>query len=159
MTSKEANCKFHFLWDYILTSEDARLTHLAAVTLFGTSYHETLFQLYRIIFKISVVFFTFNNLNLDDFSDERAKEGGGRGGEGGERGRGRGSMNLINCDDKFSRTPTGLFAGTYKRGEISSVETTRLARTETHHDFLGHGDLLLVSLYGRQGGESVLVPQ
>ena len=92
MTSKEANCKFHFLWDYILTSEDARLTHLAAVTLFGTSYHETLFQLYRIIFKISVVFFTFNNLNLDDFSDERAKEGGGergRGGGEGERG-GRG---------------------------------------------------------------------
>ena len=86
MTSKEANCKFHFLWDYILPSEDARLTHLAAVTLFGTSYHETLFQLYRIIFKISVVFFTFNNLNLDDFSDERAKEGGGRGGEGGGRG-------------------------------------------------------------------------
>ena len=90
MTSKEANCKFHFLWDYILTSEDARLTHLAAVTLFGTSYHETLFQLYRIIFKISVVFFTFNNLNLDDFSDERAKEGGGEGERGGERGRGGG---------------------------------------------------------------------
>ena len=107
-------------------------------SLFGTSYHETPFQLYRIIFKISVVFFTFNNLNLDDFSDERAKEGGGRG-------RGRGSMNLINCDDEFSRTPTGLFAGTYKRGEISSVETTRLARTESHHDFLAHGDLLLVS--------------
>ena len=81
---------------------------------------------------------------------EQRKGGGGRG---------RGSMNLINCDDKFSRTPTGLFAGTYKRGEISSVETTRLARTETHHDFLAHGDLLLVSLYGRQGGESVLVPQ
>ena len=86
MTSKEANCKFHFLWDYILTSEDTRLTHLAAVTLFGTSYHETLFQLYRIIFKISVVFFTFNNLNLDDFSDERAKEGGGERGRGGGRG-------------------------------------------------------------------------
>ena len=122
-------------------------------SLFGISYHETPFQLYRILFKISVVFFTFDNLNLDDFSDERAKEGWG------ERGRGRGSMNLINCDDKFSRTPTGIFAGTYKRGEISSVETTRLARTETHHDFLAHGDLLLVSLYGRQGGESVLVPQ
>ena len=50
-------------------------------SLFGTSYHETPFQLYRILFKISVVFFTFDNLNLDDFSDERAKEGGG-GGEG-----------------------------------------------------------------------------
>ena len=32
VTSKEANYKFHILWDYILTSEDARLTHLAAVT-------------------------------------------------------------------------------------------------------------------------------
>ena len=48
-------------------------------SLFGTSYHETPFQLYRILFKISVVFFTFDNLNLDDFSDERAKEGGGEG--------------------------------------------------------------------------------
>ena len=36
-------------------------------------------------------------------------------------------------------------------GGISSVETTRLARMETHHDFLAHGDLLRVSLYGRQG--------
>ena len=112
-----------------------------------------LFSCIAFFLRFQLYFFTFDNLNLDDFSDERAKEGWG------ERGRGRGSMNLINCDDKFSRTPTGIFAGTYKRGEISSVETTRLARTETHHDFLAHGDLLLVSLYGRQGGESVLVPQ
>ena len=50
------------------------------------------------------------------------------------------------------------FAGNEKRGEISSVETTRLfsARTETRHDFLAHGDLLRVSLYGRQGRDSVL---
>ena len=48
-------------------------------SLFSISYHETPFQLYRILFKISVVFFTFDNLNLDDFSDERAKEGGGEG--------------------------------------------------------------------------------
>ena len=27
---------------------------------------------------------------------------------------------------------------TYKTGEINSVETTRLARTETHHGFLVH---------------------
>ena len=40
---------------------------------------------------------------------------------------------------------------TYRTGENSSVETTRLARTETRHDFLVHGDLLRASLYGRQG--------
>ena len=51
------------------------------------------------------------------------------------------------------------FAGMYKTGEINSVETTQLARTETRHDFLADGDLLLVSLYGRQGGDSVLVSQ
>ena len=51
------------------------------------------------------------------------------------------------------------FAGTYKTGGINSVETTRLARTETRHDFLVHEDLLRVSLYERQGGDSVLVPQ
>ena len=52
------------------------------------------------------------------------------------------------------------FRKTYKRGgggRVSSVETTRLARTETRHDFLAHGDLLRVSLYGRQGRDSVWV--
>ena len=48
---------------------------------------------------------------------------------------------------------------TYKTGGINSVETTRLARTETRHDFLVHGDLLRVSLYGRQGRDNVFVPQ
>ena len=43
--------------------------------------------------------------------------------------------------------------------ENNSVEITRLARKETRHDFLAHGGPLLVSLYGRQGGDSVLVPQ
>ena len=38
-------------------------------------------------------------------------------------------------------------------------EATRLARTETRHGFLAHGDLLRVSLYGRQGRDSVLGPQ
>ena len=52
------------------------------------------------------------------------------------------------------------FRKTYKRGGgVSSVETTRLFRTETRHDFLAHGDLLRVSLYGRQGRDSVLGPQ
>ena len=37
---------------------------------------------------------------------------------------------------------------TYKAGEINSVETTPLTRTETRHDFLAHGDLLRASLYG-----------
>ena len=50
------------------------------------------------------------------------------------------------------------FAGNVQTGEVSSVETTRLARTESRHDFLAHGDLLLVILHGRQG-DSVLVPQ
>ena len=40
-------------------------------------------------------------------------------------------------------------------GGINSAETTRLVRTETRHDFLAHGDLLRVSLYGRQGRDSV----
>ena len=40
-------------------------------------------------------------------------------------------------------------------GEINSVETTRLARRKTRHDFLVHEDLLRASLYGRQGGYSV----
>ena len=40
---------------------------------------------------------------------------------------------------------------TYKTGEINSVQTTRLAKTETRHDFLVHGDLLRASLNGRQG--------
>ena len=61
-------------------------------------------------------------------------------------------------DDKFSRTKFD-FARTYKTGGNYSAETTRLARTETRHDFLVHGDLLRVSLYGRQGRDSVLVPQ
>ena len=38
-----------------------------------------------------------------------------------------------------------------QRGEFNSVETTRLARPETRHDFLSHVDLLRVSLYERQG--------
>ena len=46
------------------------------------------------------------------------------------------------CDDKFSRTLTGLSRERTKRGGINSVETTRLTRTETRHDFLAHGDLL-----------------
>lgn len=37
-----------------------------------------------------------------------------------------------NCDDKFSRTLTGLSGGT---GGTNSVETTRPTRTETRHDF------------------------
>ena len=51
------------------------------------------------------------------------------------------------------------FSENVQTGEISSVETTRLARTDTRHDFLAHGDLLRVSLYGRQGRDSVLGPQ
>ena len=35
--------------------------------------------------------------------------------------------------------------------ENNSVDATRLARTETRHDFLVHGDLLRASLYERQG--------
>ena len=58
----------------------------------------------------------------------------------------------------FSARYTGTFE---KRttGENSSVETTRPTRTEIRHDFLASGDLLRVSLYGRQGRDSVLVPQ
>ena len=65
----------------------------------------------------------------------------------------RASMNVTTqCDDRFSRTKFD-FAGTYKMGGGGdySVETTRLVRTETRHDFLVHGDLLRASLYGRQG--------
>ena len=40
---------------------------------------------------------------------------------------------------------------TYKTGEKSLVETTRLARIETRHNFLVHGDLFRASLYGLQG--------
>ena len=47
---------------------------------------------------------------------------------------------------------------TYKTGEINSVESTRLTRTETRHDFLAHGDLLRASLCGRQGRDSVFFP-
>ena len=55
------------------------------------------------------------------------------------------------CGDRLSRTKFD-FAGTYKMGGGDySVETTRLVRTETRHDFLVHGDLLRASLYGRQG--------
>ena len=39
------------------------------------------------------------------------------------------------------------FAGTYKTGGT---------RMETRQDFLAHGDLLRVSLYGRQGRDNVL---
>ena len=48
---------------------------------------------------------------------------------------------------------------TYKTGKINSIETTRLTRTETRHDFLVHGDLLQASLRGCQGWDSVLAPQ
>ena len=54
---------------------------------------------------------------------------------------------------------TGVFGKRTNGGKNSSVETTRLARTETRNDFLAHGDLLRASLYGCQGRESVLVPQ
>lgn len=40
---------------------------------------------------------------------------------------------------------------TYKTGEKSLVETTRLARIETRHNFLVHRDLFRASLNGRQG--------
>ena len=40
---------------------------------------------------------------------------------------------------------------TYKTGKINSVETTRLTRTETRHDFLVHRDLIRAILNGRQG--------
>ena len=65
---------------------------------------------------------------------------------------------LHHCDDKFSLA-TLEFSENVQSGGISSVETTWLARTETRHDFLAHGDLLRVSLYGRQGRDSVLGPQ
>ena len=61
------------------------------------------------------------------------------------------------CDDKFSARSKLNLRETYKTGGINSVETTRLTRTETRHDFLAYEVLLRVSLYGRQGGESVLV--
>ena len=64
---------------------------------------------------------------------------------------------------RFSRTKQD-FAGNVQNGGgwegwINSVETTRLARTGTRHDFLIHGDLLRASLYGRQEWDSVLVPE
>ena len=59
---------------------------------------------------------------------------------------------------RFSRTKLD-FAGNVQTGKINSVETSRLKRTGTRHDFLVHGDLLQASLYGRQGRDSVLVPQ
>ena len=58
------------------------------------------------------------------------------------------------CDDRFSLAKLGnrIFAdGTITTGGNNSVETTRLARTETRHDFLAHADILRASLYGRQG--------
>ena len=61
------------------------------------------------------------------------------------------------CDDRFFEL--WLREKHTKRGKINLVETTRLARTETRHDFLAYGDLLRASLYGRQGWDSVLVPQ
>ena len=47
---------------------------------------------------------------------------------------------------------------TYDNWENNSIETTRLARMETRHDFLAHGVLLRASLYGLQGCDSVLFP-
>ena len=63
------------------------------------------------------------------------------------------------CDDRFSLAIPEFSENvqTGGGGRVSSVETTRLARTETRHDFLAHGDLLRVSLYGRQGRDSVWV--
>ena len=66
------------------------------------------------------------------------------------------------CDDRFLLAILEFSENVQTGGGgggISSVETTRLARTETRHDFLAHGDLLRVSLYGRQGRDSVLGPQ
>ena len=37
VTSKEANYKFHILWDYILTSEDARPDPFGSGNFFGSS--------------------------------------------------------------------------------------------------------------------------
>ena len=54
------------------------------------------------------------------------------------------------CDDKFSLA-TLEFSEKRTNGGISSVDATRLARTETRHDSLVHGDLLRAGLYGRQG--------
>ena len=68
------------------------------------------------------------------------------------------TLSLV-CDDKFSLDTLEFRGKRTNGGEISSVETTRLVRTETRHDFLAHGDLLRVSLYGRQGRDSVLGPQ
>ena len=64
-----------------------------------------------------------------------------------------------NCDNRFFCTLHWTSRGMYKTGEINSVEITQLVRTETRHNFLVHGDLLRASLYGRQGWDSVLVPQ
>ena len=66
------------------------------------------------------------------------------------------------CDDRFSSTKLDFSRERTNGGGgwgISSVESIRLAKTETRHDFLAHGDLLRASLYGHQGGDSVLVPQ
>ena len=67
-------------------------------------------------------------------------------------------MNRGICDDRFSRNKLD-FAENVQNGGNNSVEITRLARAETPHDFLVHWDLLRASLYGRQGWDSVLVPQ
>ena len=67
-------------------------------------------------------------------------------------------MNREICDDRFSRTKLD-FAENVQNGGNNSVEITRLARAETPHNFLVHWDLLRASLYGRQGWDSVLVPQ
>ena len=56
------------------------------------------------------------------------------------------------CDDRFSRPNWETESdSTITTGGNNSVEKTWLARTETRHDFLAHGDLLRASLYGRQG--------
>ena len=67
-------------------------------------------------------------------------------------------MNRGICDDRFSRNKLD-FAENVRNGGNNSVEITRLARAETPHDFLVHWDLLRASFYGRQGWDSVLVPQ
>ena len=69
------------------------------------------------------------------------------------------TINLVFRSVTIISLATLEFSENVQTGENSSVETTRLTRTETRHDFLAHGDLLRVSLYGRQGRDSVLVPK
>ena len=62
-----------------------------------------------------------------------------------------GNENVMLVTIGFSLALTRLSPGRTIGGENNSVETTQLSRTETRHDCLAHGDLLRVSLYGRQG--------